>query len=82
MNDESGQPYLSGNPTTSVDDLCKIVWTVEANLEDGDLLYITGDPAVLGCWKPNMALLMSPTDHDNIWKAETPVISLSHLYIY
>jgi len=82
MNDGSGLPYLSGNSTTSADDLCKIVWTVEADLEDGHLLYITGDPAVLGCWKPNMAVLMSPTEHTNIWKAESQVISLGHLYIY
>ncbi|TKY56428.1 Ribonuclease E/G protein [Spatholobus suberectus] len=59
-----------GKPATSVDELCKIIWTVEADLEDGHLLYITGDPAVLGCWKPHMALLMSPTEHANIWKAE------------
>ncbi|GAU45170.1 hypothetical protein TSUD_245360 [Trifolium subterraneum] len=83
MNDESGQPYLSGNPTTSVDDLCKIVWTVEANLEDGHVLYITGDPAVLGSWKPNMALLMSRTEHANIWKAESQIaFGLNFKYNY
>ncbi|RDX95050.1 Ribonuclease E/G-like protein, chloroplastic, partial [Mucuna pruriens] len=70
MNDGSGQSDFSGKPATSVDELCTIIWTVEADLEDGHLLYITGDPAVLGCWKPNMAVLMSPTEHVNIWKAE------------
>lgn len=76
MNDGSGQSNFSGKPATSVDELCKIIWTVEADLEDGHLLYITGDPAVLGCWKPNMAVLMSPTEHANIWKAELQVIWL------
>ncbi|KAK7300990.1 hypothetical protein RJT34_11844 [Clitoria ternatea] len=62
-----------GRPTTSVDELCKIIWTVEADLEDGYLLYITGDPAVLGRWKPNMAVPMSPTEHAKIWKAECQI---------
>lgn len=74
MDDESGQSDFSGKPTTCVDELCKIIWTVEADLEDGQLLYLTGDPAVLGCWKLNMAVLMSPTEHANIWKAEFQVI--------
>lgn len=74
MNDESGQSDFSGKPTSSVDGLCNIIWTVEADLDDGHLMYITGDPAVFGCWKPNMAVLMSPTEHANIWKAEFQVI--------
>lgn len=73
MNYESRQSEFSGKPTTSVDELCKIIWTVEADLEDGHLLYVTGDPAELGCWTPNMAALMSPTEHANIWKAEFQV---------
>ncbi|XP_019431595.1 PREDICTED: ribonuclease E/G-like protein, chloroplastic isoform X1 [Lupinus angustifolius] len=72
-----------GKPTGSVDELCKIIWTVEADLDDGHLLYITGDPAVLGCWKPNMALLMSPTEHANIWKVEFQIASgLNFRYNY
>jgi len=73
MNNGSGQFAFSGKSATSVDELCKIIWTVEADLEDGHLLFITGDPAVLGCWKPNMAVLLSPTEHANIWKAEFQV---------
>lgn len=69
--------------TTSVEVPCKIVWTVEADLEDGHLLYITGDPAELGCWKPNMAVLMSPTEHANIWKAESQIaFGLNFKYNY
>ncbi|XP_045829250.1 ribonuclease E/G-like protein, chloroplastic isoform X4 [Trifolium pratense] len=80
---QKGSSNIFCNPTTSGDDLCKIVWTVEANLEDGHLLYITGDPAVLGCWKPNMALLMSPTEHANIWKAESQIaFGLNFKYNY
>ena len=74
MNNEHGQSDISGRPTTNVDELCKIIWTVEADVEDGHLLYITGDPAVLGCWKPKKAVLMSPTEHANVWKAEFQVI--------
>lgn len=66
MNDDFGQPYLSGNSTTSVEDICKIVLTIEFDLEDGHLLYIIGDPVVLGCWKQNTAILMSHTEHANI----------------
>ncbi|XP_054798087.1 ribonuclease E/G-like protein, chloroplastic isoform X1 [Prosopis cineraria] len=60
----------TGKSSTTADKLCKIIWTIEADLEDGQLLYITGDPAVLGCWKPDMALLMSPSEHVNVWRTE------------
>lgn len=72
-----------GKSATSVDELCKIIWTVEADLEDGHLLFITGDPAVLGCWKPNMAVLMSPTEDANTWKAEFQIaFGLNFKYNY
>lgn len=66
---------LSGQSTSPITGLCEIVWTVEADLEAGQLLYITGDPSVLGCWEPDMAILMSPTEHENLWKAEVKVIT-------
>lgn len=71
------RPYFSGNSSTAFKGLCKVIWTIEADLEDGQLLYITGDPNVLGCWEPDMAVLMSPTEHTNLWKAEVKVISCS-----
>ncbi|XP_014504429.1 ribonuclease E/G-like protein, chloroplastic [Vigna radiata var. radiata] len=72
-----------GKSATNVDELCKVIWTVEADLEDGHLLYLTGDLAVLGCWKPNMAVLLSPTEHANIWKAEFPIaFGLNFKYNY
>ncbi|CBI28473.3 unnamed protein product, partial [Vitis vinifera] len=62
-----------GNSSTAFKGLCKVIWTIEADLEDGQLLYITGDPNVLGCWEPDMAVLMSPTEHTNLWKAEVKI---------
>ncbi|CAJ1970604.1 unnamed protein product [Sphenostylis stenocarpa] len=72
-----------GKSATNVDELCKVIWTVEADLEDGQLLYVTGEPAVLGCWKPNMAVLLSPTENTNIWKAEFQIaFGLNFKYNY
>ncbi|KAI9079096.1 hypothetical protein K1719_038935 [Acacia pycnantha] len=73
----------TGKSSISADKLCKIIWTIEADLEDGQLLYITGDPALLGCWKSDMALLMSPTEDANIWKAEFKIAcGLNFKYTY
>lgn len=55
-----------------------MVWTIEANVTAGQHLYLTGEPVVLGCWKPGMAVLMSPTEHANLWMAEVKVISPSY----
>ncbi|KAA0059215.1 ribonuclease E/G-like protein [Cucumis melo var. makuwa] len=60
----------SGEGKTGV---CKVVWTVEADLEADQLLYLTGDPIALGSWEPNMAIQMSPTHHANLWKAEAKI---------
>ncbi|PIA58643.1 hypothetical protein AQUCO_00500530v1 [Aquilegia coerulea] len=51
----------------------KVEWTIEANLADGQLLYITGDLIALGCWNPDTAILMLPTRHLNLWKTEVKV---------
>lgn len=53
--------------------MCKVVWMIETNLEASQLLYVTGDPNALGCWEPEMAVLMSPTEHANLWKAEVKI---------
>ena len=55
--------------------VCKVVWTIEADLEVDQLLYLTGDPITLGSWEPNMAIQMSPTHHANLWKAEAKVMT-------
>lgn len=65
---------FSGHSTIPSKGLCEVVWTVEADLAAGQLLYITGDPIVLGCWQPEMAVLLCPTEHENLWKAEVKVI--------
>ena len=60
--------------TATFKGMCKVVLTIETDLEAGHLLYVTGDPSALGCWEPEMAVLMSPTKHANLWKAEVKVI--------
>ncbi|XP_042498170.1 ribonuclease E/G-like protein, chloroplastic isoform X1 [Macadamia integrifolia] len=62
-----------GNFSISCRELCKVLWTIEANVEDGQLLYITGDPTALGYWEPEMAVLMTPAEHSNLWKTEVKV---------
>lgn len=65
---------FSGKSNAVVKGMYKIVWTIEADLAAGEFLYITGDPTILGCWEPEIAILMSPTEHMNLWKAEVRVI--------
>ncbi|XP_058114849.1 ribonuclease E/G-like protein, chloroplastic isoform X4 [Magnolia sinica] len=63
-----------GNSTTKRWELCKVLWSIEADIEDGQLLHITGDLPALGCWEPDMAILMSPSrEHANLWKTEIKV---------
>ncbi|XP_065874139.1 ribonuclease E/G-like protein, chloroplastic isoform X2 [Euphorbia lathyris] len=62
-----------GHSNTISGGLCEVVWTVEADLEAGQLLYITGDPISLGGWQPEIALQMYPTEHRNLWKTEAKI---------
>ncbi|KAL1072594.1 hypothetical protein V6Z11_D11G163600 [Gossypium hirsutum] len=62
-----------GLSTATFEGLCEVVWTVEADLAEGQLLYISGEPVALGFWKPETAILMSPTEHANIWVAEVKI---------
>lgn len=62
-----------GLSTATFEGLCEVVWTVEADLAEGQLLYISGEPVALGFWKPETAILMSPTEHANIWMAEVKI---------
>ncbi|XWS31106.1 hypothetical protein CRYUN_Cryun23aG0049200 [Craigia yunnanensis] len=59
--------------TATFEGSCEVVWTVEADLTEGQLLYISGESVALGCWEPEMAILMSPTEHANIWRAEVKI---------
>lgn len=62
-----------GHSRTNYEGLCEVVWTVEADLADGELLYVTGDPDALGCWQPEIATLLHPTETSNLWKAEVKI---------
>ncbi|KAL5981925.1 hypothetical protein ACLOJK_015992 [Asimina triloba] len=63
-----------GISTTKNREVVKVLWSVEADLEDDQLLYLTGDIPALGCWEPEMAVLMSPSgEHANLWKTEIKV---------
>ncbi|XP_030482967.1 ribonuclease E/G-like protein, chloroplastic isoform X2 [Cannabis sativa] len=59
--------------TATLKGTCKVVLTIETDLKAGQLLYVTGDPSALGCWNPEMAVLMSPTEHANLWRAEVEI---------
>eukprot|EP00268_Persea_americana_P014871 TRINITY_DN16702_c0_g1_i1.p1 TRINITY_DN16702_c0_g1~~TRINITY_DN16702_c0_g1_i1.p1 ORF type:complete len:1018 (+),score=222.02 TRINITY_DN16702_c0_g1_i1:163-3216(+) len=63
-----------GDSTVASQDMCKVLWSIEADMADGQLMYITGDLVALGCWDPDMAILMSPsTEHSYLWKTEINV---------
>ncbi|OVA19748.1 Carbohydrate binding module family 20 [Macleaya cordata] len=67
-------PVVSARKDTSCQELCEVLWTIEADLADGQLLYITGDPSTLGCWEPVMAVRMLPSsEHANLWKTKVKV---------
>ncbi|KAK1315689.1 hypothetical protein QJS10_CPA05g02007 [Acorus calamus] len=53
---------------------CKLQWSIEADVDDGKILYLSGEPLALGCWEPKSAIRMSPsTEHANLWKTEVQV---------
>lgn len=62
-----------GKSSITSESYCKVVWTVEAEVADDQLLYLAGDLMELGCWEPQMAIPMSPTQHANLWKVEVKI---------
>ncbi|MCL7023094.1 hypothetical protein MKW94_007837 [Papaver nudicaule] len=67
-------PTASARKDMSSQEFCEVLWTVEADLADGQILYVTGDPITLGCWEPVMAIRMSPSPgRPNLWKTEVKV---------
>ncbi|XP_066312526.1 ribonuclease E/G-like protein, chloroplastic isoform X2 [Miscanthus floridulus] len=53
---------------------CTISWNLKADVQDGCLIFITGDPVTLGCWESNMAVQLAPSvESNNIWTAEIKV---------
>ncbi|XP_048126922.1 ribonuclease E/G-like protein, chloroplastic isoform X2 [Rhodamnia argentea] len=62
-----------GKSSITSESYCKVVWTVEAEVADDQLLYLAGDLMELGFWEPQMAVPMSPTEDANLWKAEVKI---------
>ncbi|KAM3190740.1 hypothetical protein ACQJBY_068635 [Aegilops geniculata] len=49
---------------------CTISWSVKADVMDGHIIFITGDPVTLGCWEPDMAVQLNPSvKSSNKWTA-------------
>lgn len=68
--------FFSGDSALTCKGLCKVLWNLEADIADDYPIFITGDPVTLGCWEPEMAILLSPcTECANLWKTEITVFS-------
>lgn len=65
--------------------LCKVKWNLEAEVEDGQQLYISGSLTSLGAWDPELAIPMSASEgRTNLWQAELQVsrgTSLEYNYL-
>ncbi|XP_031491990.1 ribonuclease E/G-like protein, chloroplastic isoform X1 [Nymphaea colorata] len=54
--------------------LCKVLWSIEAYVSEGHLLYVSGDCLALGSWDPKLAIAMSPCeDQPCLWMMEIEV---------
>ncbi|PKA67037.1 Ribonuclease E/G-like protein, chloroplastic [Apostasia shenzhenica] len=63
-----------GCSSTGCGGLCKICWSIEADIGDDQLIFLTGDLASLGSWNPDMAVLLSPsTTSATLWNADIEV---------
>lgn len=64
----------NGYSSIQCNKLCKLCWSIEADIGDSQLIFLTGDLASLGCWNPDLALLLSPsTESTHLWYAEIKV---------
>ncbi|KAK3123191.1 hypothetical protein QOZ80_8AG0625870 [Eleusine coracana subsp. coracana] len=52
---------------------CTISWNLKADVQDGYLIFVTGDPVTLGCWESDMAVQLTSVESNNVWKAEIKV---------
>lgn len=68
-------PAKKGLSIPSSEELYEVLWIIEAELTEDQLLYITGDPVSLGGWEPAMAILMFSTGEGNIWTAKVKMAS-------
>lgn len=64
----------NGDLSKACKGLCTVLWSIEADIAEGYILFVTGDPVILGCWKPSMAVVLSPSSiQANIWVTEIKV---------
>ncbi|KAJ0989715.1 hypothetical protein J5N97_008071 [Dioscorea zingiberensis] len=67
-------PLRNGDSAVTCDGLCNVLWSIEADVGEGYLIFLTGDPVSLGSWEPDMAVLLSPSkEHANLWRTEIKV---------
>ncbi|WVZ58878.1 hypothetical protein U9M48_009101 [Paspalum notatum var. saurae] len=59
--------------TITSEGFCTISWNLKSDIQDGYLIFITGDPVTLGCWEFNMAVQLTPVKSNNMWTAEIKV---------
>uniref|UniRef100_A0A0D9X6N7 CBM20 domain-containing protein n=1 Tax=Leersia perrieri TaxID=77586 RepID=A0A0D9X6N7_9ORYZ len=53
---------------------CTISWNLKADVLDGYIIFVTGDPVTLGCWESDMAVQLAPSvESSNLWTAEIKV---------
>lgn len=66
--------FLTDDLAITCKGFCTISWNLKADVQDGCLIFITGDPVTLGCWESNMAVQLAPSvESNNIWTAEIKV---------
>lgn len=64
----------SENTSNRRQKLCKVKWNLEAEIEDGQQLYVSGSLISLGAWDPELAIPMSASEgRTNLWQAEIQV---------
>ncbi|XP_020267134.1 ribonuclease E/G-like protein, chloroplastic isoform X1 [Asparagus officinalis] len=64
----------NGDSVNSCKDLHTVVWSIEADVADGYVIFLTGDPVSLGCWEPAMGVLLSSSSEGvNVWMTEIKV---------
>ncbi|KAF3325965.1 hypothetical protein FCM35_KLT09045 [Carex littledalei] len=63
----------NGDTAVACEELCKVIWSLEIELTNGRV-YLTGEPDVLGCWNPDLAIPLSPSlQMANLWETEIMV---------
>lgn len=69
--------FLTDDSAITCKGFCTISWNLKADVLDGYLIFVTGDPVTLGCWESDMAVKLSPSvENNNVWMAEIKVIPL------